>query len=84
MKGNDTQAHWRDSAITPKFFVVDARGAFAVLIVFFHPNWYTISLMFVVLGFLAFLNYRNLPILVMMRIMKNYLIGSRKILVTQR
>ena len=84
MKENDTQAHWRDSAITPQFFVVDARAAFAVLLLLFRPSWLTLGIAVAVIAFLAFLNSRRLPVTVTFRIIKGWLSGSKKILVLKR
>jgi intracellular multiplication protein IcmT len=84
MKQNDTSAHWRDSALTPKFFWVDARAAFGILLVLFYPRWWTVGIAIVFLLFLAFLNYLGLSISVVGRIMRGWLSGPKKILVYKR
>ena len=81
---NDTGAHWRDSAWSPKFFVIDARAAFGILLVLFHPNWWTLGIAFLFVALLMILNYFKLPIGVVMRIMRSWLSGSKKMLVYRK
>lgn len=84
MKQDDTQAHWRDSAIVPQFFVVDARAAFAIVLLLFKPSWTTLGIAVVVITFLAFLNVKKLPVVVAYRILKSWCAGPKKILVFKR
>ncbi len=84
MKQDDTGAHWRDSAHTPKFFVVDARAAFAVLLVLFRPHWWTLGVAVAFVCFLMFLNYLGLSISVAGRIVRSWISGPKKMLVYRR
>ena len=81
MLQHDTDAHWRDSALTPKFFVVDARAAFAILILLLRPHWYTLAFAIVFIAFLAFLDYVGLSITVTFRVARGWLSGPKKMLV---
>ncbi len=78
MAKQDTYSHWRDSARTPKFFVADARGVFALLLLLFYPRWYTLIIAVVVFSGLAVLNYLHIPLMVAARLARGYLSGPRK------
>ena len=38
---SDVYAHWRDSARVPRLLIVDARVALILVLVMFHPRWWT-------------------------------------------
>lgn len=78
MSKGDLYTHWRDSARTPKFFIVDARAAFAVILVFFHPHWGTVAFAVVVLLALGILNHFNIPLVVAMRLLRGLVAGKKK------
>ena len=84
MLQDDTHAHWRDSALTPRFFMVDARAAFAVVLLLLHPHWYTLVIAILVVAGLAFLNYLGLSIAVALRVVRGWLSGPKKMLVYRR
>jgi intracellular multiplication protein IcmT len=79
-KPADIYAHWRDSALTPKFFTVDARAAFIVLLCMVRPNWYTFGAVMAVLVFLSILNYYHVSLVASIRILRNFLTGSNKVI----
>ncbi len=37
-----SKAHWRDSARSIRFFMLDGRAAFPLVIVLIHPRWWTL------------------------------------------
>ncbi len=78
MQHNDTFSHWRDSALTPKFFIIDARAAFAVVIFLLHPSFLSLSICFGVIVILSVLHYLKLPIPVAMRLLRSFITGPRK------
>ena len=84
MNNDDTHAHWRDSALTPKFFIIDARAAFAILILLLRPHWYTLVFAIVVIVLLGILTYLNLPLSVAFRVIKGWISGPRKFLVYRK
>ena len=47
----DTNTHWRDSARTPRFFIMDAYAFFPILFFMLHIRLWTFLLS---LGFMAF------------------------------
>ncbi len=77
----DIYSHWRDSALTPRFFVLDAKGFFVVVIWMFHPTWITFGAVVVVLAALAILNYYHISLIACFRLMRTALGGTRKIII---
>lgn len=79
MSGNETYAHWRDSARIPKFFIVDARAAVVVLIFFLRPSWWTFGAAIAFIALLAILDYFRIPLMVALRIARGFISGRQKI-----
>lgn len=77
----DIYAHWRDSALQPRFFSVDARAAFFVVIFLMHPNWYTFGVVIFVLIVLSILNYYRFSLVASFRLLRGFLTGSKKIII---
>jgi len=76
----DLYAHWRDSGRTPKFYLIDARGALPILLVVLHIKLWTLGLMALVVLFLIGLEYYRMPIPVFLRVVRNALVGKRKVI----
>ena len=53
---NNLDAHWRDSARTPKFFVIDAQVFIPIVLCLFHFRLWTVCLCVVVAIILIVLN----------------------------
>ena len=77
---SDLRVHWRDSALTPKFYIFDARAALALLLWIMHWRMWCFELFVGILFASAVLNYFNLPIMVAIRIIKNFLAGKKRII----
>mgnify|MGYP006327536373 FL=1 len=45
------EAHWRDSARIPRFFLIDARAAFPLLLFLLHIRVWSFLLALVVMAF---------------------------------
>lgn len=84
MAKQDTYSHWRDSGLTPLLFYIDARGAFAILLVLLRPHWYTIAIAVVVIGILSTLNYYKIPLVAAARMFRGWLTGPKKLIVERR
>ncbi|MDO8953908.1 MAG: IcmT/TraK family protein [Gammaproteobacteria bacterium] len=84
MARQDTSPHWRDSGLTPLLFYIDARGAFAILLVLLKLNWYTISIAVVVITILSFLNYYKIPLVAAFRLLRQLITGPKKIIVERK
>ncbi len=77
----DIYSHWRDSAHTAKFFTVDARAAFFIIIFLLRPSWYTFGVVVTVLVFLSILNYYHVSLMASFRLIRGFVTGSKKIIV---
>lgn len=69
---------WRDTAIMPKFFILDARSMFPLLIWAFHMRMWTFCVAVVGITFFAVLERRGISIEVMFRMMKCKIAGRYK------
>jgi intracellular multiplication protein IcmT len=83
-KDQDIYAHWRDSALTPRFFTVDARAGFVVLLCMVRPNWYTLAFVIVILTILSILNYYRVTVVASMRLLRSFLTGSKKVIMRRK
>ena len=79
----NTQVHWRDSALIPKFFFFDARVALAVVLWIIHWNWYTFGLILVLIFMSTILNYFHISLIVAWRIFIGFIGGRRKLILRQ-
>ena len=75
----DTYSHWRDSARQPRFFLIDARAAFPVLLCLFHLRVWTISIAIAVCIALGILDYFKIPLMVGCRIFRHWVCGNKKL-----
>jgi len=73
-----TEPHWRDSARPPRFFVVDARAAFPLLLFLLHIRWWTFILAIVATIFFATLERYGFTVPVFLRWVRTTLAGPRK------
>lgn len=79
MRPPSRDAHWRDSARYPRFFIVDARASFPILLALIHITVWTISLALVAMVFFAILNRYGFTVAVFGRWARSFLAGRRKI-----
>jgi intracellular multiplication protein IcmT len=70
--------HWRDSARTPKFFKVDGRIFFILLIVIFHFTFWTLFLLVITFIFFMILNSYKITISRVLYIINDYFFGRKK------
>ena len=74
-------AHWRDSAREPKFFIFNAKAAFPLLLFLLHIRVWTFVLAILAWLFFSYLNYFGFTIIVFVRWVRAKLAGKRKIAV---
>lgn len=79
MKLPTADAHWRDSARSPKFFIFDAKAAFPLLLFLLHIRWWTFIVAVVAWLIFTYLNYRGFSMEVFLRWLRSILAGKRKI-----
>jgi intracellular multiplication protein IcmT len=71
-------AHWRDSARPARFFVIDYRGAFPILLFLFHIRLWTLGLTVVSLVFFYAIERYGVTVPIFLRWIRNFLAGPRK------
>ena len=75
MAGFKSDTHWRDSARQPKFFMVDARAAFPLVIFILHITLWTFILAIVCMIFFAMLEKFGFTVTIFMRWIKSFIAG---------
>ena len=71
-------AHWRDSARTARFFVVDAKAAFPMLLFLLHIRYWTFIVAVVAMTFFAMLERFGFSITIFGRVVRGFLAGPYK------
>lgn len=79
MKAISPSAHWRDSARYPRFFVIDARAAFPILLMLMHIRLWTLITAVVAMLFFSVLNHYGFTVAVFGRWLRSFLAGRRKV-----
>lgn len=76
-----TEPHWRDSARNPRFFIIDARAAFPLLVFLMHIRIWTFVLAVLAMLFFGLLERYGFSLLVFGRWFRCMLAGPRKVAV---
>jgi len=71
-------AHWRDSARTPRFFVIDGRAAFPMLFFLIHLHWWTFYVTVTATAFFGLVEHYGYTLTVFFRMLRTFLAGSVK------
>jgi len=74
-----TEAHWRDSARAPRFFLIDARAAFPLLLFLLHIRLWSFLLALGAMFFFGLLERYGFSLIVFLRWARNLLAGPHKI-----
>lgn len=72
-------AHWRDSARNVRFFIIDYRATFPLLILLFHIRLWTFIFAVLATVFFALLERWGFTVAVFVRWLRSYIAGPRKI-----
>ncbi len=72
-------SHWRDSGRIPRFFMIDARACFPLLLFIIHIRWWTFFTAFSVVAFFGIIEHYGFSTIVFMRATRSFLAGSIKI-----
>ena len=78
MTGFSPNAHWRDSARATRFFFVDYRAAFPLLLFLLHIKVWTFVAAIISMIFLALLERFGFTVSVFLRFFRSKLAGPRK------
>lgn len=71
-------ASWRDSARSPRFFLVDAKAVFPILLWALHMRWWTFIVACIAIVFFSILNRYGFTVEVFGRWLRSSLAGKRK------
>ena len=74
----NVEAHWRDSARRPRFFLVDARAAFPLVLFLMHIRLWTAVVAVIATLFFAVLERYFFTVGVFLRWLRSFLAGPRK------
>lgn len=74
-----SNAHWRDSARTARFFFIDAKAAFPLFLFLIHIQLWSFILAFIFMVFFTVLNRFGYSVDVFFRIFRSMLAGPRKV-----
>lgn len=72
-------SHWRDSARSPRFFLIDYRAAFPLLLCLFHITKTTLIIAGLAILFFALLERYGFTVVVFLRWFRSVLAGPRKL-----
>jgi intracellular multiplication protein IcmT len=72
-------AHWRDSARSARFFMVDARAAFPIFLFLMHIRVWTGVLVIVSALFFGILEHYGFTVPVFLRWLRTFLAGNLKV-----
>jgi intracellular multiplication protein IcmT len=76
---NGGGAHWRDSARSARFFLVDYRAAFPLVLFLLHIHWWSFIVAIFATFFFALLERYGFTVTVFLRWLRSSLAGPRKI-----
>lgn len=79
MQAPRPDAHWRDSARSPKFFIIDFRAVFPIFFWLLHIRWWTFFIAVGVTIFFAILHRYGFTLNVFGRWLRSFFAGKRRI-----
>lgn len=71
-------AHWRDSARTARFFIVDARAAFPIFFFLIHIKVWTAVLVLISVIFFGVIEHYGFTVPVFLRWLRGFIAGKNK------
>jgi intracellular multiplication protein IcmT len=72
-------AYWRDTARTPRFYGIDARATFPLLLFLLHIRWWSFAVAVIATVFFAFLERYGFRLAVFKRFLRSLMAGKRKV-----
>lgn len=79
MKNINPNAHWRDSARSVRFFFVDYRAMFPLLVLLFVPRVWTIGVAVGAMVFFMILERYGFTVTVFLRLFRGFFAGPLKV-----
>jgi len=71
-------AHWRDSARTARFFIVDAKAVFPLLLFVFNIAWWTFAIVILSITFFGIIEKFGFTLPIFWRWTKSFIAGPIK------
>lgn len=71
-------AHWRDSARTPRLFFMDAMAAFPLVLFILHIRWWTFFTCMALIAFFVILEKFGFTVSVFKRWIKVFFAGNQR------
>ncbi|MDF1654744.1 MAG: IcmT/TraK family protein [Coxiellaceae bacterium] len=78
MKPPTENAHWRDSARSIRFFMLDGKSVFPLILVLIYPRLWTVIVAVIATIFFSLLNRYGLTVNIFYRWFRNKAAGNRK------
>lgn len=78
MAGFTSDTHWRDSARQPRFFMVDARAAFPLVVFLLHISVWTFVMAMVAMLFFSMIERFGFSLTVFFRWSRSFIAGPYK------
>lgn len=72
-------SHWRDSARSARFFLVDARAAFPIFLFLMHIRTWTAGIVVVSMLLFGIIEHYGFTVPVFLRWLRSFLAGPRKL-----
>lgn len=72
-------AHWRDTARSIKFFMLDGKTVFPLVSLMIYPRMWTLIVALIATVFFSLLNRYGLTVSIFIRVLRNAASGRRKI-----
>jgi len=72
-------AHWRDSARPVKFFMLDGKACFPLLLFIMHIRLWTLIVAIIAMLFFGILNHYGFSVTVFTRWLRNFAAGTRRL-----
>lgn len=74
----ESTAHWRDSARSVKFFMLESEAVFPFLILIIHWSWWTLGIAIAATLFFSVLIHYGLNMKTFFRALRSFIAGKRK------
>jgi intracellular multiplication protein IcmT len=74
-----TEAHWRESARSARFFLIDAKAAFPLFFFLLHIRVWTFIVSLLAMAFFGLIEHYGFSLSVFLRWLRNVLAGPYKL-----
>jgi len=79
MAARRISAHWRDSGRIPRFFIVDARSFYPLILFLMHVRLWTFMVALIVALFFGLIEHYGYSMTVFLRMLRTFFAGKVKV-----